>query len=366
MKTPRFLASLAALASIAFGAHAGVNCQGLGNEILACRQVDDITSYRYVRICGGRGNALIGLARDPGWMHTHERYCTVGAPKSDVLREIQRDGGKHAEMLLRVFGDFPANETTSYWTINPDALRSRPVASTTPEPTPARTPDPAPPRSPEMGTGNSSKPRLQSAAIKSTGTAFLVGRNGELVTNLHVVDGCGSVEILSDGSFVRATTAAATTEDVDLALLRVPQLANRIPLPLTTEQPEAGQNVSVLGYPLASVLGSDQRVTTGIVSSLSGVRGNRNYLQISAPVQPGNSGGPLLNGSGAVIGVVNARLASRFGGENVNFAVKTALLRSFLEINDVQYAAKARAASVPLTTVVKEAGRGTFLVICRG
>jgi S1-C subfamily serine protease len=365
-----------ALALVCFGATAGINCQGVGSEILACRQIDDITPYRYVRICGPGGSPLVGLSRDPGWMHTHEQFCGTSYSKSAVLREIQRDGGKHTDVLMRAFDDMPEDHFSTHWTLAPDALSSRslPVGPSGSLPAAVSVPDagqaPAPiaVTSRPLAVAPSSRPRSgsMSGPVKSTGTAFLVGRSGELVTNLHVVDGCGSVEILADGSLVRATTTAATLDDVDLALLRVPQLASRVPLPLSTEPPETGQAVSVLGYPLTSVLGSDQRMTTGIVSSLSGVNGNRNYLQISAPVQPGNSGGPLLNGSGAVMGVVNARLASRFGGENVNFAVKSALLRSFLEINDVHYASKTRAATMPLTRVVKEAGKATFLVFCRG
>src|SRR5712671_7682506 len=105
-----------------------------------------------------------------------------------------------------------------------------------------------------------------------------------------------------------------------------------------------GDSVVAIGYPFHGLLTSDFTVTTGIISSLSGVLNDTRFLQISAAVQPGNSGGPLLASSGEVVGVVAAKLnALKFvkatGNipENINFAIKTGSLRDFLDNSVVQY-----------------------------
>jgi S1-C subfamily serine protease len=91
-----------------------------------------------------------------------------------------------------------------------------------------------------------------------------------------------------------------------------------------------------LGYPLSGLLSSDANVSVGNVSALAGLRDDSRYLQISAPVQPGNSGGPLLDASGHLVGIVTAKLdavrLARFTGDipqNVNFALKTEVARTF-------------------------------------
>src|ERR1700709_750210 len=106
----------------------------------------------------------------------------------------------------------------------------------------------------------------------------------------------------------------------------------------------SGDAVVAIGYPYHGLLTSDFTVTTGIVSSLSGVMNDTRYLQISAAVQPGNSGGPLLDNAGQVVGLVAAKLnALKFARatgnipENINFAIKTGMLRDFLDNSVVAY-----------------------------
>jgi hypothetical protein len=106
--------------------------------------------------------------------------------------------------------------------------------------------------------------------------------------------------------------------------------------------PRLGEAVVVMGFPLSGLLSSDAVVTTGIVSALAGMRDDPHKLQISAPVQPGNSGGPLLDPAGHLVGVVvskldGMRMASLTGAipENVNFAIKSEDARSFLRTHGV-------------------------------
>jgi S1-C subfamily serine protease len=105
----------------------------------------------------------------------------------------------------------------------------------------------------------------------------------------------------------------------------------------------AGEAVVALGYPLSGLLASTANVSIGNVSALAGLHDDSRYLQISAPVQPGNSGGPLLDSSGHLMGIVTAKLdyrIARYTGDipqNVNFALKAEVARIFLDSKGIAY-----------------------------
>ncbi len=105
-----------------------------------------------------------------------------------------------------------------------------------------------------------------------------------------------------------------------------------------------GDSIVVVGYPLRGFLASEANVTTGTVSALAGPDDDRRLFQITAPVQPGNSGGPVLDASGNVVGVVMAKLdairIARATGDipqNINFAISAGIVRSFLDAQSVPY-----------------------------
>jgi len=127
----------------------------------------------------------------------------------------------------------------------------------------------------------------------------------------------------------------------------------------------------VAGYPLTGLLGSDIIVTSGHVNSLAGMRNDSTRLQISAPVQPGNSGGPLVDRSGAVVGVVVSklnvtRLATVTGdfAQNVNFAIKPEMLRLFLEANQVRFRTAQLGPRLEGITIAARAREFTAQVLC--
>lgn len=134
----------------------------------------------------------------------------------------------------------------------------------------------------------------------------------------------------------------------------------------------AGEDVTALGYPLRGLLGSDMSVSVGIVSALAGIRNDTSRLQVSTPVQSGNSGGPLLDASGAVVGVIVSKLnavavANAVGDlpQNVNFAIKGELALAFLRSNGVEprlLPDGAKRLAVP--EVVESARRFTHLILC--
>jgi S1-C subfamily serine protease len=204
----------------------------------------------------------------------------------------------------------------------------------------------------------------------SQATAFAVGSAGHLVTNHHAVDNCRAIDILfPDGKRERAAVVAKD-ETNDLAVVRVER---RMPAaaPLSDNAARPGENVVALGYPLSGLLSADATVTTGTVSALAGLRNDSRYLQFSAPVQPGNSGGPLLDGSGRVVGVVTQKLnalsvASVTGDlpQNVNFALKTSVMGTFLESASVPFGSAPRGRDLNAADVAEKARAFTYALSC--
>ncbi|MCA3282672.1 MAG: trypsin-like peptidase domain-containing protein [Roseomonas sp.] len=176
----------------------------------------------------------------------------------------------------------------------------------------------------------------------SSGTGFVVAAR-RIMTNHHVIEGCAEVAArLPDGRELPARVMASDTTR-DLALLSTEADAGPI-LPFRSAgMYRRGEGVVTYGFPLAGLLSSGPTLTTGEVSALSGLADNPRHIQISAPVQPGNSGGPLLDMRGQVIGVVvsklNAGQVARQTGDipqNVNFAVKHTEALEFLREQNVQ------------------------------
>jgi S1-C subfamily serine protease len=207
--------------------------------------------------------------------------------------------------------------------------------------------------------------------IDVTGTGFVVSATGHIVTNHHVIDGCVS-EIegkLSGGSAVKLRTVSVD-ETNDLALLQAPTPIKDVAT-IRASAIRPGDAVIAIGYPFHGLLTSDFTVTTGIVSSLSGILNDTRQLQISAPVQPGNSGGPLLDTTGSVIGVVTSKLNSlkfaKLTGdipENINFAIKTGALRDFLDNSVVPYKVAEPGSELKTTDVASNARAYTMLISC--
>lgn len=195
------------------------------------------------------------------------------------------------------------------------------------------------PQAAEIGPRSRSRKAKRQAAgpqLAATGSGFFVSTAGHLVTNNHVVATCAEVRV-TQGEKATPAKVLATDPRRDLALL---QLAQATPAAVFhgSEKLRPGESVVVVGFPLSGLLTSDPIVTAGIISALAGPRDDRQLLQISAPIQPGNSGGPLLDASGHIVGVVVAslstlKLAQATGAipENINFAINGEEAKSFLK-----------------------------------
>ncbi|BBD08730.1 peptidase S1 and S6, chymotrypsin/Hap [Desulfovibrio ferrophilus] len=172
----------------------------------------------------------------------------------------------------------------------------------------------------------------------STGTAWIAAP-GYAVTNLHVVQGHTTISLVHpDGSYVPATVAASD-EDSDLVLLAVEDPCVLPPaLPLAAETPGLGAEVFTVGFPQVAIMGSSPKLSVGRITGDTGVGGDPRTMTISVPVARGNSGGPLINLRGEVVGVVQAMIDTaevyRSTGElleNVNYAIHIRLLQQLID-----------------------------------
>ena len=207
--------------------------------------------------------------------------------------------------------------------------------------------------------------------LASTGTGFFISPD-TLVTNHHVVGGCGELKLRKNGGDSGGVRLLATSATDDLAVLRAPApnksyLKLRIGAPIKPAEP-----VLVFGYPLAQALSSAGNTTLGNVTALSGLRDDSRYIQISAAVQPGNSGGPALDEAGRLMGVVvsklNAVAFARLTGDipqNVNFAIKVSTLVNFLEAHNIRYEpADTAAVGLPVTERAERAEASSTQIEC--
>jgi S1-C subfamily serine protease len=154
------------------------------------------------------------------------------------------------------------------------------------------------------------KPSDPDRLVSVSGTGFVVSKNAHIVTNNHVVANCvGDIHGNLAGQAPVKLRVVSADEENDLALLQGPKKFKEKDIAtIRASAVNSGDQVVAIGYPLHGLLTSDLTVTTGIISSLAGLHNDTRFLQISAPVQPGNSGGPLHDGSGNVVGVVSAKL----------------------------------------------------------
>ncbi len=204
----------------------------------------------------------------------------------------------------------------------------------------------------------------------SLGTGWKVGK-GYVATNNHVVGNSSSVYlILNNGERVDARVIARDRAN-DLAVLSVDDKKLNAPtIPITDQQAKAGASVFTVGYPHPTVMGARPKVTDGIVSAATGLLDDPRTYQISVPLQSGNSGGPLLNMKGEVVGVatykLNAAKVFQWTGdlpENVNYAVKVQYLEPLIKPLAKTAKSSSRSKASNLEELSQTIMRSVFIVV---
>jgi S1-C subfamily serine protease len=182
--------------------------------------------------------------------------------------------------------------------------------------------------------------------LLSTGSGFLISSDGHLITNAHVISGCGTVRTHALGADSVDVRVVAIDENSDLALLEGPANQAHPAQFRGSPSPRAGESVVFLGFPLHGLLANEPNVSVGVISATAGLRNDSRFIQVTAPIQPGDSGGPVLDASGHVVGVVvgkfnalNFAAATGTLPENVNFAISARIVMPFLDSQHVAYEA---------------------------
>lgn len=212
------------------------------------------------------------------------------------------------------------------------------------------------------------KPAVRTVA---TGSGIVISPKGLILTNEHVVRQCDSLQVVLDSTRTMRATLQAADSLRDLALLAV---GETLPLAAPMRQdaaPKLGEPVAVIGYPLVNVLSAQPNVSFGHVNSTVGVKGNPAHMQIDVPVQRGNSGGPVLDAAGNIIGIVVSKLdalklAKSTGDlpQNINFAIRGDVVRSFLEVQKVDFTSSSAFAKLENTEIANRGSAVTVLVRC--
>jgi S1-C subfamily serine protease len=208
------------------------------------------------------------------------------------------------------------------------------------------------------------------AETASSGTGFFVSGSGHILTNYHVIDGCQTASIFRSGfSPIGARIVAADTKN-DLALLKSDSSIKPIP-PLRTGA-RVGETVYAYGFPLTGLLSSSGNFTVGTVTSVAGLGDDSRIMQVSTPVQPGNSGGPLLDKFGNVVGIIVSKLnaiilaqVTQDMAQNVNFAIKASIAENFLEVNNISTSAALMREPLEATEIAERAREFTVRISCQ-
>lgn len=215
--------------------------------------------------------------------------------------------------------------------------------------------------------------RSGSAATESPratgGTGFFVTELGHIATNDHVIAGCSTPQVKIGTSANRNGRIVARDQINDLALIEI----DHRPTSFASIRLGArlGETVAVFGFPLMTFLASSGNFTLGNITATAGLGDDQTQIQISAPVQPGNSGGPLLDQSGNVVGVVVSKLdvlrAASISGDfpqNVNFAIKANILAEFLAANNIRYQTGFRDDALDSADLAEKARDMSVVITC--
>jgi len=212
----------------------------------------------------------------------------------------------------------------------------------------------------------------QDKAIKSkSGTGFFINYKGYLVSNDHVVRDCKVIEIVNPAVKSKAQVLYSDEKN-DIAVLKIENNAPQYSAYFRSGKSiRAGDDIVTVGFPLGAVLGNDLKVTKGNISSMTGINNDTSILQFSAPIQPGNSGGPLLDTGGNVVGVVSSKLSElatlKTTGslpQNVNFALKNQIVQIFLDSHGIEYLTRSMEKNLGAADVAEQAKKYTLNVHC--
>ncbi len=165
-----------------------------------------------------------------------------------------------------------------------------------------------------------------------SGSGFLISKDGELITNFHVIDSCDANKVHFKGRKLNADILAVDKIN-DLALIKINQKLENF-MTISNQDVSLLEEVVVAGFPLGKDISSSIKTHKGVVTSLSGAGDNFSNFQTDATINQGNSGGPIINQNGNVVGVAVATWIEE-GVQGIHFGIKSSTLRTFIESNNL-------------------------------
>ncbi len=203
------------------------------------------------------------------------------------------------------------------------------------------------------------------------GSGIIISKSGHIVTNHHVIENSKDIEVefVKDGEVQKFNAEIVQSDKVnDLAILKIFDMnfdgLDEISYNFKTRSSDVGTKVYAYGYPMAlSLMGKEIKITDGIISAKSGIDGNITTYQISATIQPGNSGGPLFDDKGNLIGINSSGLA-RLGSESTGYSIKSNYVLNLIDVlpKNIELPSSRELESLQLTEQIKKISKYVVLV----
>jgi S1-C subfamily serine protease len=205
-----------------------------------------------------------------------------------------------------------------------------------------------------------------------TGSGIIVNDEGYILTNAHVVKGCKSITVKALNAEALSAKLEAIDPKNDLALIKTTAgIGQPAQFRLESKPARLGETIGVVGYPLTGFLSAEPKATFGQINSVAGSGNDYTLLQISAPIQAGNSGSPVFDASGNVIAIVVSQAASlaqllKTGTvpQNVNFAIRGELAQIFMQAHGVRFKAGDHKKELRTDEIAEAGEKSTALLIC--
>jgi len=218
---------------------------------------------------------------------------------------------------------------------------------------------------------NKKNKRVKNGEWAGNGSGIIISKSGYIITNHHVIDDADDIEVefILDDEAQKFNAEIVQSDKVnDLAIIKIVDVnfdgVKELPYNFKTRSSDVGTKVYAFGYPMAlSIMGKEIKVTDGIISSKTGFDGDITTYQISAPIQGGNSGGPLFDDKGNFIGINSSGINKKLA-DNVGYSIKTSYVLNLIDIlpKSIDLPSNKKLASLPLTEQIKEITKYVVLV----